>query len=675
MIRVVIAAIMAFSFGWAQKEANALVGEESPYLRQHAHNPVKWLPWSEEIFEIAKREHKPIFLSIGYSTCHWCHVMEEESFENEEIAELINRYFIPVKVDKEERPDIDRYYQRIYQIMHQRGGGWPLTIIMTEDGKPFFAATYIPPEDGYGVKGMKTILPVLAKAYKEDRETIEKRADAVLALLKRYEEQEYVPVKLDLVLAEKFLMQVSEGYDPVYKGFSKRIKFPEPSKIEALIDIYMISEDKRAFKMADETLKAMARGGIFDQIEGGFFRYTTDRRWQIPHFEKMLYTNAQILIPYIRMYLLTKERLYKDVVLQTLKAIDSRFFSKGLYRSASDADSEGTEGGYFIYNYDETLKRFLKEGFSKERAIEALKRFGITPDGNIDGENSNPYRNEEVKLDSLTELKALNILRDIRSKRKYPFVDEKIITSWNAMIIETKIRASCIEPRYLSEALESLDTLLENLYIKKRLYHQMVWGKRPTKEAMLEDYAYLIKTLLVAYQYSFEKRYLDLAKELATEARRRFYRKRWYLSEAQIAAVADLSDAYYTSPLAVMIGDFLTLSILNEDKRLYEIAKSEIDRRSALIFHNPALYPQAFRVAMRIKLSDIVIKSDKKRLKESLCEILSFRYPYILLKSEKTAGYLACAKNSCFATVDNLESLRRLVENRLKMEEPGRWRR
>ncbi len=669
-MRTLILLIMTFSFMFAeQRFTNSLIYEESPYLLQHAHNPVNWLPWGEEAFKKAKKEHKPIFLSIGYSTCHWCHVMEKESFENEEIAKLINENFIPVKVDKEERPDIDKYYQKIYQIIHQRSGGWPLTIILTEDLKPFFAATYIPPEDGYGVKGLKTILPILAKAYKDDREVIEKRADAILSLMKKVENAEYVPVHLDLSIAKKYIMQTKEYFDPLYKGFSKRIKFPESSRIRALIDIYMITKDEDAFKMANETLIAMAKGGIYDQISGAFFRYTTDRKWQIPHFEKMLYTNAELIDVYTRMYKLTKNPLFKKVVEETIKEIDKRFGSEGLYFSASDADSKGVEGGFFIYDYQKTFDYFVKNGFNKQKAQKALSFFGIKKDGNIDGDYSNPFIDSEIELNDNEKSKALKLLKEIREKRRYPFIDKKVITSWNAMYIDAKLNVYYINDYFKIEALRSLNILIEKLYIDDILYHQRTSSYKPTKKAFLEDYAYLVKALLSAYEYTLEKRYLELADKLLKEAKKRFFKKgKWYLSDEKFKTVADLNDSYYTSALSVMIHNFLTIGALKEELKYLDDANYIINRHSALIFHNPAAFPEATRAVLRLKVGDVIIKSKKEKILKNLKKILDINYPYVFVKEEDIEQFLACKIDTCFISDNDLNKVIKGIENLLKFE-------
>ena len=655
-----VAILILAIFAIAAEYTNDLIYEESPYLRQHAHNPVNWLPWGKKAFEKAKKEHKPIFLSIGYSTCHWCHVMERESFENEEIAKLLNEYYVPVKVDREERPDLDRYYQTVFSVIHHRSGGWPLTIIMTEDKKPFFAATYIPPEDGYGVKGMKTILPALAKAYKKERPFIEKRAAAIEELVQKVMSQEYVPVQLDLTIAKKALLQLKQRFDPVYGGFSKRIKFPQASTIELLLDIYEIDRNETALHMAIKTLKTMARGGIFDQIEGGFFRYTTDRKWTIPHFEKMLYTNAELIGVYTHAYKITKDPFFAKIVRRTIENVEERFKDGGLYYSASNAESEGEEGKYFLFDYEAALRWLMKKGYTKEKAKSELSALGIEEEGNFDTVLSNPVKKGEVHE------KTLRLLKRLRSKTSYPFIDKKIITAWNAMYIKNKLSAFIVDPSYKEEAIHSLDRLLQALYIKGRLYHQKLGSNLPQKEAFLEDYAYLIDALVEAYELTLQARYLDLASKLYDEAKGRFYKKgRWYFSFKDHPLPARRDDAHYSSPYAVLLNAMFKMAALKYDLGLYEEAKKQIDRNSAPIFNDPASYPTLTIAALRYKVGDVVVKAKKENLLKNLRSIKLILYPFVLDKEENVSGFEACTMQSCFAS-GSLEEVERKIVQRVK---------
>lgn len=654
---------------------NALVNEKSPYLREHSKDLVNWLPWGKKAFEKAKKEGKPIFLSIGYSTCHWCHIMEKESFKNSEIAKIINKNFIPILVDREESPDIDKYYQAIYQIIHKKGGGWPLNIILTEDMKPFFIRTYIPPENEYGVQGLETILPIIAKSYQKSKKDVERKADEILALMKKVENVKYIPVKLDLNIANKFVNESYEEFDKKYKGFSKKVKFPEPSKINALIDIYMITKNEKAFKMANETLIAMAKSGLYDQVDGAFFRYVTDRRWQIPHFEKMLYTNAELINVYVKMYRITKNPLFKNVVIQTLKEMSNRFGKGGLYYDASDADTNGVEGGYFLYNYEDTLDFFIKNGFKKYEAKKALAYFGIEEDGNFDGVLSNPCINSKIKISQNEKQKALKLLKEIRRKRDYPFIDKKILTSWNAMFIDAKLKACYIDKSYKDSAIDSLNLLLNKIYRDGILYHEIIGDFKPTKKALLEDYAFLIKNLLDAYEYTLDKKYLKLSQKLIEDAKGKFFKNgKWYLNSNRFNVTANLYDSAYASSLAVMIHNFLTLASLKENLKYLKDAKDIIKSNSTLINSNPIAYPEAVRAVLRLKVGDVIIKSKKKNLLKKCKKILSIKYPYILVKESNLDKFLACKIDRCFAS-GSFKNIKQKIDNQLNFKEKrSRWK-
>ncbi|NPA27930.1 MAG: thioredoxin domain-containing protein, partial [Epsilonproteobacteria bacterium] len=387
---------------------NRLENEESYYLKMHANNPVNWYPWSEEAFERAKKENKLIFLSIGYSTCHWCHVMEKESFENPEIAKLLNRDYIAIKVDKEERPDIDKFYQQLYRVMRNRSGGWPLTMILTPNKRPLFAATYIPAEDIYKRSGLKSILPLIAKEYKKNPQKFEEVGEGILELAKAINRvsNKKEPISLDIINRVK--LESSLVFDKEYGGFGKGAKFPQEALLNLLLDIYQLKEDKEILQMVDKTLLAMAKGGLFDHIEGGFFRYSTQRDYSIPHFEKMLYSNGNLIELYSRAYLITSKPLYKKIVKETIEFIDKRFFYNGLYFSASDADSNGKEGEYFLYDFKSVVDELVKRGFKKEEAIEELNNLSITADGNFRDELSHVILKGEVKEE------IVEVLRDIR---------------------------------------------------------------------------------------------------------------------------------------------------------------------------------------------------------------------------------------------------------------------
>ncbi|HHD79340.1 MAG TPA: thioredoxin domain-containing protein, partial [Epsilonproteobacteria bacterium] len=561
---------------------NALIEEHSPYLQQHAHNPVNWYPWGYEAFEKAKKEHKLIFLSVGYSTCHWCHVMEEESFTDVSVAKLLNNDFVSIKVDREQYPQIDKKYQKQYLAAKGRRGGWPLSIFMAPDKEVFFMGTYIPKEEGYGSKGLLRLLSFFV-AWQQHPEMLKNEIQKYHKHIKA----KTLATQEKTKMLQQVLSNIEKEYDKKNGGFASRPKFPEASKLALLLDIYRLSGNQQAFKMAEHTLKKMAKGGIYDQIHGAFFRYTTDEAWQIPHFEKMLYTNAELISVYTKMYEMSGDKLYKKIVEESIAQMEKNYMQEDVYLSASDADSDGEEGGYFIYDYT-TLKSALKEkGWKAEEIEDVLAYMGIEEDGNIDGEFSQPHIASEGVPARLDAFKTY--LRDVSSKRAFPFVDKKINTAWNAMMIKALFEASRIDKQYVALAQKRLEGLLWRMYPNGTLYHQTLLGKVPTQKALLEDYAFLIDALIVGYERNYDEGYLKLAEILTKEALKIFYRhKHWYLSDDNIRAEADFDDRYYTSSLSVMLDNLLRMATLTDRPTYNAIVKETVANLGGVINSNPA---------------------------------------------------------------------------------------
>ncbi|HHH50994.1 MAG TPA: thioredoxin domain-containing protein [Campylobacterales bacterium] len=633
-------------------QANELIHEDSPYLQQHAHNPVDWYPWGDKAFQKAKKDNKLIFLSIGYSTCHWCHVMERESFENRDIADILNRYYISIKVDREEYPNIDKHYQEIYRMMNNRSGGWPLTVIMTPNAEVFFTATYIPAKERYGYKGLGQVLNEIHNLYINQKDKVLKSANSIKnATQKLLNSKHNSYDKLDKDIAKEFIYEVKQSYDSRYKGLGKQPKFPHATTWDTLLDIYRINQNKKAKDMVIQSLKAMTKGGINDQIEGGFYRYSTDEAWIIPHFEKMLYTNAELIESYANAYKITGENIFLDTIEQTIENINSRFKVDNLYYSASDADSDGVEGRYFLFTYDESYKALLDAGFDKSEAKKTLKYFNITEFGNFEEEQTNPYITKDNKPKELNKIKE--ILKSIRAKRNYPFIDKKIQTSWNSLYIHALFKAN-----HSIDALKSLDTLLSKLYIKGELYHQMLLGKSPKVKAYLEDYAFLIDTLIDAYEVSLDKKYLNLANNLTQKAINKFYKNsKWMMSDDNFVSVADLYDASYRSAMAVMIQNMLKLSLLGDDFDIYQLAKNMLLSQAKRLNQTPSSYPYAIKVAISIQHPWIVLKSNKSNLEKNRDLISKIEYPYLLIKDENQSEYSACTMEKCFATHKDIQSV------------------
>ncbi len=637
---------------------NRLIHEDSPYLLQHAYNPVKWYPWGDEAFDIAKKQNKLIFLSIGYSTCHWCHVMERESFENEEVAKILNDFFISIKIDREEYPHIDRHYQDIYALMNRKSGGWPLTIVMTPDKRVFYSATYLPVDDNFGMAGIKSVLKALDNAYKTRKDEVLKSAQSIESALKRMESAEKnEKVTLDKEIADTFVKTIASQFDHKNRGIGSAPKFPHATTLDTLLDIYRITGDKSALSMATETLMAMSRGGIYDQIEGGFYRYSVDDMWMIPHFEKMLYTNAELLEAYANAYALTKEPRFKTVIKQTIENINERFNKDDMFYSASDADSDGEEGKYFVFDYEDSLKDLISGGFSQEDAKEILNYYSIYPEGNFEHKQTNPY------LSGLDEPKKLEIgkaiLRANREKKSYAFIDNKIQTSWNSLYLTALFKAGkFVDKSYAKQALKSIDTLVENLYIDGELYHQIIVGKSAKVKGYLEDYAFLISSLIEAYQVGFEQRYLILAKTLSDKAVAKFYKNdKWYMSDDDFEARAEFYDASYRSAQAVMIENLFKIAVLTDNLKLHAFAKESLNRNLSALKSAPNQYPQGLKTYLQSLLGNVVIKSTKENLTKNKTSLDTIKYPYLLLKPSKDTNFLACKIDVCFAIDKELDAV------------------
>ena len=665
-MRKILFFIITLGFLWAEhKHTNALIKEDSPYLQQHAHNPVNWYPWGQEAFDKAKKENRLIFLSIGYSTCHWCHVMEEESFTSDEVATLLNEGFISIKVDREEFPQLDKKYQKFYMSVHGERGGWPLTVFMSPEAEVFHLATYIPKEEGYGSIGMMNMLPSFTKLQEDNAKQLQELVENHKRAELKGNAKANVKEKLNLKVTDKVIQEIAAEFDPQNGGFASRPKFPEASKIALLIDIYKLNGNKKALHMAQQTLRKMALGGIYDQIGGGFFRYTTDEQWQIPHFEKMLYTNAELIPVYVSMYELTADPLYKKVVNETIAQMEKHFMKEGVYLSASDADSDGEEGGYFIYEYVEVKHHLVTQGWKPDEIEEVLAYLGIEEDGNIDGDFSHTHITSDKVPMKLEEVKTY--LREVSSKRTFPFVDSKIITAWNAMMIKALFVASKMDSQYLSLAKQRLEALMKIMRTKERLYHQTLLGKQPKQDGLLEDYAFLIDAMIEGYERTYNKKYLLSLQSLAKEAISKFYKQnKWYLSDDGIEAEADFDDRYYTSALSVMLENLVRVSSLTEELSYHEIVKETIQNSGGVLEKSPAKAPKLLHTFLRLNMGDVIIKATTEKLQKSSKEIEAMKYPFVLSKSEESDKYLACRVNSCFAYDTNITALIKQIEKELK---------
>jgi len=522
--------------GKEELPANRLLSEKSPYLLQHAHNPVQWYPWGEEAFLAAAREDKPIFLSVGYSTCHWCHVMAHESFEDPGVARLMNQAFICIKVDREERPDIDQMYMTFAQSMTGRGG-WPLTIIMTPEKKPFFAATYIPKTGRAGQAGMMEIIPRIRELWMKNRDELLDSADQILDYLKQTQSQPRAQAaNLDVAFLARAYAALASIYDPQNGGFGTAPKFPSPHNLFFLLRYWHRTGDKHALQMVEATLQAMRRGGIYDHMGFGFHRYSTDGQWLVPHFEKMLYDQALMAIAYIEAYQATGKEEYARTAREILEyVLRDMTAPQGGFFSAEDADSEGEEGKFYVWTAEE-----LKETLDKEEFKLFIRLFDVHESGNFEnGGNILRLRSSLVDAASVLKMSESDLYERqeliraklflAREKRVHPLKDDKILTDWNGLMIAALAKAAQALPeangaKYAVAAIKAADFILKEMQTTKgRLLHR--YRGEAAFFANLDDYAFLIWGLLDLYETVFDVKYLKAALQLNHTMMRHFWDK------------------------------------------------------------------------------------------------------------------------------------------------------
>jgi len=641
--------------------ANRLETEDSPYLQQHKENPVDWWPWCDEAFAIAEAENKAIFISIGYSSCHWCHVMEETVFENQECADILNEGFVCIKVDREERPDIDKHFQEVHQLLNRRAGGWPTSIFCTPQNKPFFAGTYIPPESNAGTMegmGFKELTRLIATKVQEMDSKLFQNADEIEGFINQVSHPKEATV-LKEEFSKNFMLQAKNNYQTNDGGFSIAPKFPHVSTLNTLLTIDRLYSDKSAKAMVIETLNAMKKGGLYDLVDGGFCRYSTDNIWLVPHFEKMLYDNALLCEIYTKAYLTYKDETY----LQTAKEVADfwqNFMSEdNLFYSASDADSEGTEGTYFIYAYDEVYKILEENGYENIEAI--LAEMSITYQGNFEGKSIIRFESGIVP-EWFAEVKPL--LQKIRQSREYPFIDKKVQVSWSSMMINSLFTLGTIDNKYNEIALKSLDALLETMFIDGTLYHTTLIHKTPKVEAFLEDYAFLSQALITAYNQTSDELYLINAQRFANIALENFYDKgQWNFSIGEFTTKAETSDNTYTSSVSIIIDVLLSLTTLLEDEKYAHFAFKTMEYNSYEIGRKPIYFPYMLTQVFRYLKGDRVIKSNIDNLRTSSLQLASLEYPFVSLKASEDESFMICGDKSCFANTANIDAVNQLLSD------------
>lgn len=635
--------------------ANHLKNEHSPYLQQHAHNPVDWYPWGEEAFKKAKKEHKPIFLSIGYSSCHWCHVMERESFENKQTAKILNEHFVSIKVDREERPDIDRHFQGVYQLINSRPGGWPASIFLTEELKPFYAATYIPPEPRYGMMSFESLLEAIVQKYHSEKELLVQKAEEILTFLSPKIDK-IQATKLDESIMDRFLNQAKQLFDHQDGGFNQAPKFPQASILDLLLDLYVLTKDTEALSMSTASLLSMAKGGLYDRVEGGFCRYSTDNQWLVPHFEKMTYDNALLAEVYLKAYYITQNNFYRTIAFDTLDFMLKKMSQNGLFYSASDADTEGEEGKYFVYTYEEALKSFKKANIPSNEHAKLLALLHITKEGNFEGKNI-------IRIEDPQNLNisfygdAIEALKKRREKHTYPFIDKKVIVSWNAMMIKVLFKAGRIDRRYLKVATDSLDRLLDSMYIHSQLFHSTLMDKKPKIHAFLEDYAFLGDALIEAYKSTLDERYLITATKLANNAIEKYYAQgKWKFSRGEFETNADIYDSSYPSSVSTMLSVLLGLSSLVDIVYKKFVFKT-LELNSYDVMRQPISAPKMSHMTIRYLKDDLIIKANKEILTTYIDKLDGIPYPFALFKNDLNNGFMLCNSSSSFGHEDNFDQI------------------
>ena len=494
------------------KWTNRLVHETSPYLLLHAHNPVDWYPWSDEALERAKKENKLIFLSVGYSTCYWCHVMERKVFSNSEIAKMMNKDFINIKIDREERPDLDEIYMTATQLLTQRGG-WPNSVFLTPDLKPFYAGTYFPPTDMPGRPGFPTILDAVHEAWVTREAEVIESANQISDTIEMATSRGFTALtakSLNRSLITGALDYLRTAYSHAYGGFGNAPKFPSPANLELLLSEYERVPDASLLKMVTYTLDMMAYGGMYDQIGGGFHRYSVDAKWLVPHFEKMLYDNAQLAKVYLRAYQLTQEPRYRRIAEEIFSFVFREMTApEGGFYSALDAETDAEEGKYYVWTADE-----IQKILGKKEAKPFGDVYGVQKGPNFEGKNILYVPEGAAAEDALRSVaSAQEKLLTARAKREYPLLDTKIIVNWNGLMIEALAYGYQVlgEKRYLTAALKATDFILNTMRKPDgELWHTYTAGITK-QDAYLDDYAFFVKGLLGLYRATGEGRWLDLA--------------------------------------------------------------------------------------------------------------------------------------------------------------------
>ena len=691
------------------KPSNRLIHEKSPYLLQHAFNPVNWYPWGDEAFERAQVENKPIFLSIGYSTCHWCHVMERESFEDPEVARMMNELVISIKVDREERPDLDNIYMMVCQLL-TGSGGWPLNIAMTPDKKPYFAGTYIPKQTRLGRTGIMDLIPRLAQVWSEQPNDVNDSAEKIVTALKSMDFDNQAD-ELDEAALHMTFQQLVERFDEKHGGFGEAPKFPTPHNLLFLLRYWKRTGDPKALDMVEKTLRNVQRGGIYDHVGFGFHRYATDKTWLVPHFEKMLYDQAFLVMAYSEAYQATGQKAYEETARNVLTyVLRDMTDSDGGFYSAEDADSEGVEGKFYVWSEEE-----IQSILPPQEADLVIKAFNIEEDGNFRDESTKmrtganilhlqkplPEIASDLKISEQEIQNRWNATRrklfSVREKRIHPYKDDKILTDWNGLMIAALARASTAfgEPQYAEAAAKAVDFIFKHLRTPDgRLLHRYRDGDAAI-HGNLDDYVFLTWGLIELYEATFDARYLKAALELNERVLKHFWDEKGgglYFSpddgEALIVRKKESYDGAVPSGNAVAMWNMLRLGRITANPRL-ESHGVDIGRAfSKALKQFPSAYTQ-FMVAVDFAVGPchemvIVGQPEAEDTKEMLKALASCFTPNVVTLLRPTvksaeidglAGYLTsygslnnkatayvCTNFSCKAPTTDVGKMLELIK-------------
>lgn len=661
---------------------NRLAAERSPYLLQHSHNPVDWYPWGAEAFEAAKRLDRPILLSIGYSSCHWCHVMERECFEDNDVAKMMNDWFINIKVDREERPDVDSLYMKVCQMM-TGGGGWPLTILMTTERVPFWAGTYLPKRSRQGMPGMIDLLPAVHRTWRERREDIKEVTVKVLEMLDSFERD---PIDGEVSeLLDMTLQHMSEDFEPRYGGFDGERKFPSPHKLLFLLRLFRERNDQKALEMTIKTLDNIVRGGIRDHLGGGFHRYSTDHRWHLPHFEKMLYDQALILMALSEAYGVTGDTEYRQAGQEIVRYVERELTSQdGGFYSSEDADSEGVEGAFYVWKFQELSSLLSSEDLARFKEL-----YDVWDSGNFRDEATRTKSGLNVLHRTMTirefasskgsdpkdlydwDKGTRERLREHRQNRPRPALDDKILTDWNGLMVAALCRShrqlGC--EAALPLARQALDFLEERMFKEGVLYHSYRQGEVGVA-SLLDDHACLAWAHLEMYFATLEKKHIERCLDIVEEMMSLFLDREdggFYLSRDDpdlLIRMKDLYDGASPSGNSVAYYVLVQLAALFNDPRLVE-ALEGVERH---FMRELRLTPSAYAMFM----CGVLMKNESRTLEVFGASdpwfpgyhphLLTVRAEHLEGQPLLPKGYRLCVKGTCLPETDD----RNEIERRLK---------